>query len=58
MALGSFRSPAEYHILYIPACSSHITCGHIRQIFSQGFSGDMTGLSLMRFQATPSRLVA
>ena len=42
-----------------PAWASQITDGHITAMFlSHGWSADSTGLSLIRFQVTPSALVA
>jgi hypothetical protein len=59
IAFGSFCSPPEYHIRNRPASSSQITDGHITAIpFSHGWSAASTGFSLIRFQATPSALVA
>jgi hypothetical protein len=41
-----------------PALDAQSTWGHITATFSHGFSGERTGRSLTRFQATPSGLVA
>src|ERR1700739_3944732 len=58
IALGSYCSPAEYHIFQSFAELSHITCGHMTATFSQAALGSSTGVADWRTQLRPSALFA